>query len=423
MKSRKRLIRLLESVPETQDLVALYFDEERTGKNVMATIAAKMAPYEFVAAAWSQASEKISLTEWLNDEFILVLGNDEEHRAALNAINRVLFKRLTELILAQSESDTRRTWIFLDEAREAGDLEGLGRLMTTGRSKGACVVLGFQDIDGFRDAYGEKAANEIAGIPSNKAILGLSSPETAEWASSLFGEYEATEVEVTLSSGSSEAIGESKTQGDSHTTNSNQTKGTSETVSLTRTEGRARNLGGSVSESSSYSHGRSSGANPLMTNWNWNRGQQASEAQNWSDAWNWSTAEGSSRGINQSTSDGMSRARSNSVSASKTVTNTAGDSAAYKKVKGAAVMASEFLSLPMTTRKHGMTGFFLVPAIDGAFSAWISGDALETELVPKNEKEPNLLPRPIDEQYLKPWDESDLRRLGFPSEETREMTF
>src|SRR5262249_53998029 len=108
----------------------------------------------------------------------------------LDAINRVLFQRLVELLLAQPEADGVRTYLFLDELRDAGKLDGLGRLLTKGRSKGCAAVLGFQDIEGLRDVYGERAANELVGQCGNKAILRLESPATAEWASQVLGEQE-----------------------------------------------------------------------------------------------------------------------------------------------------------------------------------------------------------------------------------------
>ena len=137
----------------------------------MSTVATKLQRYEFIAAAWSHASEKISLKDWVEGEYILLLGNDEATRTALDAINQVIFRRVSELILNQSESETRRTWVFLDEVREMGHLEGLSRLLTKGRSKGCSIVLGFQDIEGLRDVYGQKIAAEITGQCSNKAIL------------------------------------------------------------------------------------------------------------------------------------------------------------------------------------------------------------------------------------------------------------
>ena len=55
-------------------------------------------------------------------------------------------------------------------------------------------MLGFQEMDGLRDLYGNEVANEIAGLCSNKAILRTDSSSTAEWASKLFGEREVLEI-------------------------------------------------------------------------------------------------------------------------------------------------------------------------------------------------------------------------------------
>jgi len=193
MRSKERLKQVLSTLPETKDLLE-YFANDHTAQNILSTLQSRMQHYEFIAAAWERTERNISLRDWLDGEFVLVLGNDEATRTALDAINQVIFKRLTELILALPESSTRRNWIFLDEVREAGELDGLGRLLTKGRSKGACVVLGFQDIDGLRDVYGTELANEIVGLCSNKAILRTDSSNTAEWASKLFGEREVLEI-------------------------------------------------------------------------------------------------------------------------------------------------------------------------------------------------------------------------------------
>ena len=113
-------------------------------------------------------------------------------------MNRLIFRRLSEIILSQQEllrfdANSRRTWMFLDEVREAGRLEGLSRLLTKGRSKGVAVVLGFQDIAGLHDVYGKEVAEELVGQCSIKAILRLNSPETAAWASRLIGSREVIE--------------------------------------------------------------------------------------------------------------------------------------------------------------------------------------------------------------------------------------
>ena len=54
-------------------------------------------------------------------------------------------------------------------------------------------MLGFQDIAGLHDVYGKEVADELVGQCSIKVILRLNSPETAAWASRLFGSREVLE--------------------------------------------------------------------------------------------------------------------------------------------------------------------------------------------------------------------------------------
>lgn len=206
MLDQGRLEQILSNDPDTTPLLT-YLRDARTGNSVLSTVLTKMQPYEFIAAAWSRAEEKVSLRDWVKGDYILILGNDEAQRSALDAINQAIFKRVVELVLAQDNSANRRTWFFLDEVREAGKLDGLQSLMTKGRSKGGCVVLGFQDIDGMKDVYGEYLTSEITGQCACKALLRTDSAKTAEWASALLGEREF--VEITNSSSTSEGSSKS----------------------------------------------------------------------------------------------------------------------------------------------------------------------------------------------------------------------
>lgn len=196
VREQEQLQTLLGRFPQTQHLLQ-FFDHPATAANIVSTVLTYTAPYEIIAAAWDRATSALSLRQWLAGESVLVLGNDEANRAALDTINRLLFKRVVELVLAGPEATgegSGRTWFFLDEVREAGRLAGLSSLMTKGRSKGACVVLGFQDINGLRDVYGRNVADELVGQASSKAILRLNTPETAQWASGLFGSREVLEA-------------------------------------------------------------------------------------------------------------------------------------------------------------------------------------------------------------------------------------
>lgn len=190
------LLRLLLAQTEFTRPLLQYGEHPATFQNILSTLLTRTAPFELIAAAWDQAGRKLSLRGWLEQEAILILANDEENRAAIDTINQLLFKRLSELVLAQEErpeQSRRTTWFFLDEVRQAGRLDGLSALMTKGRSKGAAVLLGFQDIHGLHEVYGREAANELVGQCNTKVLLRLNSPETARWASQLFGSSEFLE--------------------------------------------------------------------------------------------------------------------------------------------------------------------------------------------------------------------------------------
>ena len=264
LKSGSRLEAVLASTSVTKDLVETYLSNERETKSVIATIATKLGPLDVVAALWESAESKVSLREWLKTESILVLGNDEAYRSSLDIINQVIFKRVVELLLAQPETNMGRTWFFLDEVKEAGNLDALGRLMTKGRSVGASVVLGFQDVDGMYEAFGENQAKSILGQCATKVFLRLDSPETAKWAESVFGEYEAVELKQSASLGESTSDGTSVTSGTSSTDSTS--GGKSSTWSgLNHSTG--RNSGNSESSSTSESTAQSntSGQNRSLT--------------------------------------------------------------------------------------------------------------------------------------------------------------
>jgi len=195
LRDAKLLRRVLENSSETQHLLQ-YCAHEGTFQNILSTVLTVTSSFEIIAAAWDRAKEQLSLRQWMRGEEVIVLGNDEQNRSAIETINRLLFQRLSELMLAEDEvqpGDPRRTWIFLDEVREMGRLEGLPRLLTKGRSKGVALAIGFQDVAGLQSVYGREIAEEILGQCSTKVILRLNSAGTARWASQLFGSREVLE--------------------------------------------------------------------------------------------------------------------------------------------------------------------------------------------------------------------------------------
>lgn len=198
LKDKDRIRSLLTSVPQTTDAYKDYFGRNtKTVADIELTIKANIEMLEPIAALWAHSRTRISLRDWFKSEYVLVLGRDEELKAPLDALNRVIFSRLAQRALKQPPTPYPQTWFFIDELREAGKLEGLNGIVVEGRSRGIRVALGFQDIDGLREVYENFAANEIAGLCANKSLLRLDSESTAKWASGLLGEAEVREYTKT----------------------------------------------------------------------------------------------------------------------------------------------------------------------------------------------------------------------------------
>ena len=193
----ERLKALFLSCPKTAPLVDQHFSVAKTAHSVKATMHSYLRSYEPIAEAWHHAArerEPVSIRGWLEGSGqILVLGNNPKAKAALMAVNRLLFAEASKGIRAiPGEAQGEQSWIFLDELSELGKLPSLKDLLITGRSKGAAVVMGFQDILGIDAEYGKEASRELVGQPQNVAFLHLNpvASETQKWASECVGKWE-----------------------------------------------------------------------------------------------------------------------------------------------------------------------------------------------------------------------------------------
>ncbi len=194
---------LLSKHEETRYLIKKYFRNEKTVNDVLSTLDTSISDFNVVAALWEHAPYKISLRDWAYNRkgSVILLGWDKEHKKSLDPINRVIFQRLSDILINQSNSATRRTWIFLDELREiSGGLPGLTQLLNMGREKGHCCVLGVLDIKGLMSALGENNAQEITGLCDNVAALRTRSAPTATWLSDMFGNAEIQEQNLSRDS-------------------------------------------------------------------------------------------------------------------------------------------------------------------------------------------------------------------------------
>lgn len=187
-----RLKALVDRFEETRHVVPKYLARPDLFADIDASLRTIVSDYETAAACWHQSTQKpFSINEWMQSQSILVLGHDDTKAPIFRALNRCLIHKISNVILAPgnaNDPNEDRTWLFLDEARDLGKLTGIRELLTRGRSKGCCVVLGFQSIKGMHAVFGRDEASEIVGQCENIAVFRLGNDyDTAKWASDVIG--------------------------------------------------------------------------------------------------------------------------------------------------------------------------------------------------------------------------------------------
>ena len=194
----KRVAHVLGMTNQTETLYKLLTPTDKTLFNVLADVATTINKLQIVAALWDTSVRDLkvppfTLRGWLRENTVLVFGRPTNMEDTMLALNSVLLKRASQLIRAHipaAEQKSRgRTWVFLDELRNIGNLPGLDKLLTEGRSRGARVVITFQDIDGLREVYGEHVAEEIANQCDTVSYLRCRGT-TAKWAAERLGRSE-----------------------------------------------------------------------------------------------------------------------------------------------------------------------------------------------------------------------------------------
>jgi len=168
-----------------------FMKEPRTSANIEATLETTLNSLRIMAAMWSRTGQRsFSLTDFVKGESILVLGRDPKYAALLDPINTLILTQLFGLLLSQSDSQTRRTYLVIDELTVAGGedkpLPGLKDVCERGAARGVVVVVAYQSYADVKALYKE-SGDAVLGMLQNRIFLRADDTPTAEFASKLFG--------------------------------------------------------------------------------------------------------------------------------------------------------------------------------------------------------------------------------------------
>jgi Type IV secretion-system coupling protein DNA-binding domain len=156
--------------------------------SVIATLAGFTRLIDDLAIAWGDTTNRktFSLLEWIKDDYqgprqiILQAGKGEKLTGAYIAamINAVVPEIISP---ALPDDEKGRTLFFiLDEFTSLSKIK-IQPLIDKGRSKGCCVILGFQDIAQVRKVYGPDDAKAITSMVATHIVCQVGPGETREF--------------------------------------------------------------------------------------------------------------------------------------------------------------------------------------------------------------------------------------------------
>ena len=191
MRSPEAISELLERRVHTAHIWRNCRGEARTEANLMASFTSFLQRFEVIAALWEKTKTKISIREWASTGGgILLAPNHPRYREVLAPIHRLLLNIIADESLSLPDSNQRKTFIMLDEFRGIGRIDSLYALANEGRSKGVCLFVGTQSVEGVHEVYGTELGNELMGQLRSKVFLRNDSQVTAKWIEDHIGQVQ-----------------------------------------------------------------------------------------------------------------------------------------------------------------------------------------------------------------------------------------
>ncbi|MEX3583733.1 MAG: type IV secretion system DNA-binding domain-containing protein [Burkholderia sp.] len=165
-----------------------------TVDSVLSTLSNGSAMLTDLAFAWpttvpSDERPRFSCRGWASDDWkgprhIVLRG--KSGNPLTEAFIAALFNMLTPWIMDLPDSKSRNLFMVCDEFIAPGKLE-IMPLIYKGRSKGCCVILGFQDASQITEKYGAETQRTILSTIGSKIICQVAAGETADKLSDALG--------------------------------------------------------------------------------------------------------------------------------------------------------------------------------------------------------------------------------------------
>lgn len=205
-----KLWNVLKTRPDTAFIASCLNCAERPQSGTANSIIASLTSYT-LSFTRPEVAERgnFSMREWLRSDKTegqaVFLANPAKYGDNYESyFTMILNLALSEMISLPNDND-RRVWFIIDEFGSLMRLGSVIRLLAEGRSKGACTIIGTQDIAQMKEKYKDEHKTIINNCNS-QCIARVTDHDEAKYLSDMIGEVEVSKEDsgnnVSLDSGS-----------------------------------------------------------------------------------------------------------------------------------------------------------------------------------------------------------------------------
>lgn len=170
---------LNEPVEELQRLLMRHYPQaaklvdpkSKTSQSMLLTLYGQVKPIHQLAKAWGNAKQGISLIEWVKTDSSaqshLIIQSHTDYVDLSKSLADLALYFISQSLLGMPDDSQRSVYFFLDEVAQL-KFSNLPNFLSLGRSKGAKLFLGVQDLNLLARYFSKE---EIAAISSMIACL------------------------------------------------------------------------------------------------------------------------------------------------------------------------------------------------------------------------------------------------------------
>ena len=136
-----------------------------------------------------------------DDKGFVFLMNNPKYEDTLRPCLALFCDLFATKLISMKEDPKKRVFLFLDEFSALGNLQSIIRILRFGRSYGAAVMIGVQELGQLERTYGREDTQSIVGGCNNTIFMRTNDPTTNEEISRIIGDAEVTDSEHADSGG------------------------------------------------------------------------------------------------------------------------------------------------------------------------------------------------------------------------------